>query len=126
MTNSASQHYRILIVDDDKDLNALLTEYLARFGHRLQSAITAGEGMKALRRELPDLVREVAAAGHEIGSHGYDHRILPELGAEGFRTDLQKTGAILQDLVGDAPRVFRACTWSITPRTRRKATLPPF
>ncbi len=56
MTPSASQHYRILIVDDDKDLNALLTEYLARFGHRLQSAVTAGEGMKALRRELPDLL----------------------------------------------------------------------
>lgn len=56
MKPASSQHYRILIVDDDKDLNALLTEYLARFGHRLQSAVTASEGMKALRRELPDLV----------------------------------------------------------------------
>jgi OmpR family response regulator RpaB len=56
MTPSANQQHQILIIDDDKDLNALLTEYLGRFGHRLRSAITAGGGMKELRREPPDLV----------------------------------------------------------------------
>ena len=54
MTNN--NQYRILIIDDDADLNALLTEYLGRFGHQLQSATTAASGMSALRRELPDLV----------------------------------------------------------------------
>lgn len=48
--------YRILIIDDDTDLNALLTEYLGRFGHQLRSATTAASGLQALRRELPDLV----------------------------------------------------------------------
>ena len=44
------------MVDDDVDLNALVTEYLAKFGHKLRSATTAAKGMAALRRELPDLV----------------------------------------------------------------------
>ena len=46
----------ILMVDDDVDLNALVTEYLARFGHHLVTATTAARGMAELRREKPDLV----------------------------------------------------------------------
>ena len=48
--------YRILIIDDDVDLNSLLTEYLQGFGHKLVSATTAAAGRKYLRRELPDLL----------------------------------------------------------------------
>ena len=46
----------ILMVDDDVDLNALVTEYLAKFGHKLHTVTTAAKGMMALRRERPDLV----------------------------------------------------------------------
>jgi polysaccharide deacetylase family protein (PEP-CTERM system associated) len=70
-----------------------------------------------IAERLPDLVREVAAAGHEVGSHGYDHRVLPDLGREGFRADLARTAAVLQPLTGVAPRAFRACTWSIGRKT---------
>ena len=49
-------HYRILIIDDDVQLNALLEEYLQGFGHKLVSAITAAAGRDQLRRELPDLL----------------------------------------------------------------------
>ena len=48
--------YRILIIDDDVNLNALLTEYLQSFGHNLVSETTAAAGRKRLRRELPDLL----------------------------------------------------------------------
>lgn len=70
-----------------------------------------------IAERLPELVREVQAAGHEIGSHGYDHRLLDELGRDGFALDLERTAAILQQLTGAAPVAFRACTWSITART---------
>lgn len=63
---------------------------------------------------LPQLVRDVVAAGHELGSHGYDHKTLHELGPEGFAEDLRRTHGILGDLAGVAPVAFRACTWSIT------------
>jgi len=70
-----------------------------------------------IAERLPDLVREVAAAGHEIGSHGFDHRTLPDLGREGFREDLERTAAVLAELTGERPRAFRACTWSIGKKT---------
>ncbi len=44
------------MIDDDVDLNALLAEYLARFGHRLTAATTAAEGRRALERDRPDLI----------------------------------------------------------------------
>jgi len=70
-----------------------------------------------IAERLPDLVQDVASAGHEVGSHGYDHRLLTDLGEEGFRADIAKSGAILRYITGVAPRGFRACTWSITRRT---------
>jgi len=54
LAKTAQNH--ILMVDDDVDLNALVTEYLARFGHRLVTATTAARGMAELRRERPDLI----------------------------------------------------------------------
>jgi len=53
---TSAEHYDILIIDDDVDLNALLTEYLQGFGHSLRSATTAAAGREQLRRELPDLL----------------------------------------------------------------------
>jgi two-component system phosphate regulon response regulator OmpR len=53
---TSADKYRILIIDDDVDLNALLTEYLQGFGHTLRSATTAAAGREQLRRELPDLL----------------------------------------------------------------------
>lgn len=70
-----------------------------------------------IAERLPELVREVRAAGHEIGSHGYDHQLLPELGREGFRADLARTAGILEQITGARPTAFRACTWSIGRRT---------
>lgn len=70
-----------------------------------------------IAERLPALVQEVHAAGHEIGSHGYDHRLLHELGQQGFAADLRKTNRILFDIVGSNPVAFRACTWSISKRT---------
>lgn len=66
-----------------------------------------------IAERLPQLVADVKSAGHEIGSHGYDHRMLPELGQQGFAADLARTSAILTELAGEAPRAFRACTWSV-------------
>ncbi len=56
MSAAKSETYRIMIIDDDVNLNALLTEYLQGFGHTLASETTAAAGRKRLRRELPDLL----------------------------------------------------------------------
>ncbi len=56
MTNTKAVQSHILMIDDDVDLNALVTEYLARFGLLLVTATTALRGMTELRRERPDLI----------------------------------------------------------------------
>ena len=102
------QHFELRCGDATKRL-------LALFDQRGAKATFFCLGWIAER--LPELVREIHAAGHEIGSHGYDHRLLPDLGREGFAQDLARTADILHGIVGVRPRAFRACTWSITART---------
>jgi DNA-binding response OmpR family regulator len=46
----------ILVIDDDEPLNALLKEYLARFGYRVSGAADPEKGLKALKLDPPDLV----------------------------------------------------------------------
>ncbi|HKE01083.1 MAG TPA: XrtA system polysaccharide deacetylase [Planctomycetota bacterium] len=62
-------------------------------------------------------LRKVADAGHEIGSHGYDHRFVHDLGESGFRADVRRTKAILEDACGRPVAGFRASTFTITRRT---------
>ena len=56
MTSAMQQGSRILMIDDDVNLNALLTEYLEGFGLKLETETTAAAGRHRLRRELPDLL----------------------------------------------------------------------
>ncbi|HKI05780.1 MAG TPA: response regulator transcription factor [Thermoanaerobaculia bacterium] len=47
---------RVLVIDDDEGLNALLTEYLAQFGFAVRSAAHPEEGLRALKVDPPDIV----------------------------------------------------------------------
>ena len=48
--------YKVLVIDDDERLNALLTEYLGRFDFEVRTATHPHEGLKSLKADLPDLV----------------------------------------------------------------------
>jgi polysaccharide deacetylase family protein (PEP-CTERM system associated) len=63
---------------------------------------------------FPNLVRRIHAAGHELGSHSYWHRLVYQLKPKEFREDLRQSRDVLQDLVGDAITAFRAPSFSIT------------
>ena len=65
----------------------------------------------------PDVVRRIVAEGHELASHGYDHRRVTELTAETFRQDLARAKGLLEDLGGVAVRGYRAPSFSIDQRT---------
>ena len=47
---------RVLIIDDDEKLNALLEEYFARFGFAVRAFTDPHDGIRALKAESPDLV----------------------------------------------------------------------
>ena len=61
----------------------------------------------------PAMVRRIVDAGHELASHGYDHRRVDAMDPAAFREDLRRTRAILQDLGGVAVSGYRAPTFSI-------------
>ncbi len=62
----------------------------------------------------PDLIRRIAAAGHEIASHGYGHELIYDLTPGQFRDDIHRARDILQDLTGQRVRGYRAPSFSIT------------
>jgi len=66
----------------------------------------------------PEIVRRVAAAGHEIASHGYAHRLIYEQSPDEFRADVRRAKALLEDLAGQPVLGYRAPTFSITERSR--------
>lgn len=62
----------------------------------------------------PDLVRAIAADGHEIASHGMTHRPLWALDRESFRAELRAFRAAVRAALGHDPSVgFRAPTFSL-------------
>ena len=94
-----------------EELDGLLPELLD---------LLAGAGATAtffvlgeVAERLPHRIREIAAAGHEVASHGHLHlrasqRPLPELLA-----DLRRAKDLLEDLVGEPVQGYRAPEWSL-------------
>ncbi len=68
-------------------------------------------------RYEPQVVKAIAAAGHEIASHGSLHIRIHRQTPEQFRQDLKDSRSILEDLCGRAVRGYRAPTFSITQPT---------
>lgn len=58
-------------------------------------------------RRFPSLVAEIAAAGHEIGIHGWAHRPLLLRGPRATRDDFARARDLVADLTGQQPRLFR-------------------
>ena len=55
MTEPRAPH-RVLVVDDEPDITALVAYQLAKAGYRVSTAATGPEALKAAREERPDIV----------------------------------------------------------------------
>ena len=61
----------------------------------------------------PAVVQGIAAAGHEVASHGWDHRKVNGQAPADFRASIRKSRAVLEDLSGKPVVGFRAPSFSI-------------
>jgi polysaccharide deacetylase family protein (PEP-CTERM system associated) len=68
-----------------------------------------------LAEKEPAMVRRIAAAGHEIASHGYEHELVGRLGPDGFRASVRRSKGVLEDISGQPVLGFRAPSFSIVP-----------
>jgi len=66
----------------------------------------------------PELIREIAAGGHELGVHGFYHRQLFKLTPESFRNEVADAKAMIEDLIGAEAPGHRAPAFSLMPSTR--------
>lgn len=66
-----------------------------------------------IARRHPDMVRLLADAGHEIASHGTDHRRITQLSPAEFRESVRRSKEVLEDLVGRPVIGYRAPSFSI-------------
>lgn len=64
----------------------------------------------------PALIAQIAAAGHEVGSHSQVHRRIYELTAEQFAADLSASIASIAATGVPRPTAYRAPEWSINDR----------
>lgn len=96
-----------------------LLDLLAEGGHRATFFFL---GWVAARH--PELVRETARRGHEVGVHGDLHRRADEMTPEEFRDDLRRARDRVESASGVRATVHRAAEWSIrAPEDRALAVL---
>lgn len=60
----------------------------------------------------PGIVRAIAGAGHEIASHGSDHKAVFRLSRDQFREDVRRSKHCLEDLIGKNVLGYRAPEFS--------------
>lgn len=63
------------------------------------------------------LVKKIAAAGHELACHGYDHTMITRQRRDEFDGDVKRSKRLLEDLWGKEVKGYRAPTFSITGET---------
>jgi polysaccharide deacetylase family protein (PEP-CTERM system associated) len=72
-------------------------------------------GWVAERRR--DLVREISARGHEVGSHSYAHRLVHQMTRAEFVDDLRRSIDVIAAASGTTLRGYRAPSFSVTEAT---------
>jgi len=67
----------------------------------------------------PDIIKAIHSRGHNIGVHSYSHSLIYQQDADGFRNDLNKSLQILENIIGEKVKIYRApgcslnsdCNW---------------
>lgn len=99
----------------------------ARFEDRIEFAggrlldVLRGHGARAtffvlgaVAERHPDLVRRIAADGHEVATHGWSHTLVYRQAPDEFRDELARSIALLESLSGQKILGHRAPFFSIT------------
>lgn len=120
------EHHRIeaaahlTVSDEEKRTYAWRMEASTR---RILDLLNAGEAKATffvvgeIAVSHPKLVRDIAEAGHEVGSHSWDHRRVHHFNPTTFAEDLRKSKDALERATGQKVLGFRAPTFSIVRET---------
>jgi polysaccharide deacetylase family protein (PEP-CTERM system associated) len=65
----------------------------------------------------PELVRTIAAQGHEVACHGYGHEMITRQSRAEFTEDIRRAKTTVEDAAGVAVTGYRAPTFSVVRET---------
>lgn len=66
----------------------------------------------------PQLLRDIASAGHEIGSHGWSHELIYRQTREAFAQETRRSKSVIEEAIGARILGYRAAEFSITNNSR--------
>jgi len=64
-------------------------------------------------KKHPEILKEALNQGHEIGCHGYDHRLVSSLSIKEFEEDIKRSTEIIESIIGEKIYGYRAPTFSL-------------
>lgn len=103
---SIAPHEGILLTFDDgpdAEVTPRVLDVLDKHGHK---AVFFVVGAKAARH--PEIVREIAARGHQVGNHTYSHSPYANfLGSKHLRSEIEATDKAIAAATGVRPTLFR-------------------
>jgi peptidoglycan/xylan/chitin deacetylase (PgdA/CDA1 family) len=106
---------RVIALTIDDGPSPVYTPQILRILRRY--GVTASFSMVGLNvAEYPSVAREVAAAGHMIVNHTWDHYDLRRMTAGAVRDEISRATDVIHTATGDRPAMFRAPygAWSPT------------
>jgi polysaccharide deacetylase family protein (PEP-CTERM system associated) len=68
--------------------------------------------------KFPSLIKMIVKQGHEIASHSMNHQLVYEQTPQEFRSDLQMSLRLLEDLTGEKVKTYRAPGFSLTENSK--------
>lgn len=62
----------------------------------------------------PQVIKDIASAGHHLGCHSYQHELASRFTPEEFKADTYKAKCLIEDVAGCEVNAFRVPSFSIT------------
>lgn len=102
------KNYEVRIVQNTERLLTLFNTYHAKATFFVLGYIA---------EQHPRLIRQIAAAGHELATHGYAHQLIYQQSPAVFKEDVSQAKKRVEDIIGKSVKGYRAPSWSITPKS---------
>ncbi|OQW99932.1 MAG: hypothetical protein BWK73_49610 [Thiothrix lacustris] len=103
------------VYDFNREVSSRVVRNTSRLLDILDAHHTTGtffvQGMVA--EKFPHLIQTIAQAGHELACHSHTHRMIYNLTEAQFRTEMQRSVGLLEDISGTKVIGFRAPTFSV-------------
>lgn len=112
--NGPSKSRQICLTFDDgphPEHTPRLLDLLQRFGIPATFFLIGKEA-----KRFPEIVRRIAAEGHEIGNHTWSHPHLTDISSARMLNEIRRTDALIEDVIGRRVKLFRPPHGRITSR----------